>query len=127
MTNGAWVVRIPKPRRRVIGAAGVIVVVLVLVTMEVVSSTKRVELGGISFDVPISWSVHTDIPATTGRGQLLALIGTLPWGPCAAFDINCHFRERPSSQQIEVEVSSNANSPVPDCGDPFPPAGAATT
>ncbi|MBI2781570.1 MAG: hypothetical protein HYX55_07230 [Chloroflexi bacterium] len=85
-----------------------IVVVLLLATTALLNGTKRVQLNGISFDVPFAWTVHTDIPPTTGPGNAVALIGTLPWGPCDPYDINCHYRERLSSGQIEVEVSVNS-------------------
>jgi len=38
-------------------------------------------------------------------GQTFALVGTLPWGNCAASDINCHYQERLSEHQIQVELS----------------------
>jgi hypothetical protein len=92
-------------RRRVTAALVLTIALVVLAAAAVVSGTKRVALPGISFDVPFSWSVRTDIPATTAPGNALALIGTLPWGPCKEFDINCHYQEHLSAGQIEVEVS----------------------
>jgi hypothetical protein len=101
----AWVIRIRKPRRRTAIAAFVVVATVVLVASSVYNGTKRVSLGGLSFDVPFSWNVHTQIPPSTGLGTTLALIGTLPWGDCDAYDVNCHFQERLDRHEIQVEVS----------------------
>ena len=68
------------------------------------SDTARYENNGISFDYSASWTVHDQIPPTTGMGQTLALIGSLPWGPCQPYDINCHYEQRLGGGQIEVEV-----------------------
>jgi len=68
------------------------------------SDTARFGNNGITFDYPASWSVHDQLPATTGMGQTLALIGTLPWGPCAAYDVNCHYEQKLGPGQIELDV-----------------------
>jgi hypothetical protein len=104
-TPDSWVIRIRKPRRRTAIAAFVVVATVVLVASLVYTGTKRVSLGGLSFDVPFSWDVHTQLPATTGPGHTLALIGTLPWGNCEAYDDNCHYQERLDRHEIQVDVS----------------------
>jgi hypothetical protein len=100
----AWVIRIRKPRRRTAITALVLVAAVVLFVSLVFNSTKRVSLGGLSFDVPFSWNVHTQIPPTAAPGNIVALIGTLPWGNCDAYDVNCHFRERLDRHEVEVNV-----------------------
>jgi hypothetical protein len=101
----AWFIRIRKPRRRTAITALVVVATVLLVASSVYNGTKRVSLGGLSFDVPFSWNVHTQIPPTTGPGNTLALIGTLPWGSCDAYDVNCHYQERLDRHEIQVDVS----------------------
>jgi hypothetical protein len=101
----AWAIRIKKPRRRTAIAALVFVAAAVLVAFSVYNGMKRVSLGGLSFDVPFSWNVHTEIPGTTGPGAELAIIGTLPWGNCDAYDVNCHYQERLDRHEIQVDVS----------------------
>ena len=61
-------------------------------------------VNGISLDVPADWVIHDNLPPTTGMGQVYALVGTLPWGPCSDNDINCHYGERLDHHQIEVGV-----------------------
>jgi hypothetical protein len=103
--TGPGVIVLRKPRRRTVVVAVGVVAMLVLVSTVALNHPKRVSLGGITFEVPASWAVHTDIPPTTGPGSTLALLGTLPWGDCANSDINCHYQERLSRNEIEVEVS----------------------
>lgn len=101
----SWVIRIRKPQRRTAIATLVIAASLVVISTLVLNGTKRVSLGGLSFDVPFTWDVHTQIPPSTGTGSMLALIGTLPWGDCDASDVNCHFQERLDRHEIELQVS----------------------
>jgi hypothetical protein len=98
-------ITIKKPPRKVVVAVLLVAAVVIVATGLVLNSAKRVSLGGLSFQVPFSWAVHTDMPATTGPGNMLALIGTMPWGPCDSYDVNCHFQERLSRNEIEVDVS----------------------
>jgi hypothetical protein len=103
-TPDTWVMRIRKPRRRTAIAALLVVAATVLLASLAYTGTKRVSLGGLSFDVPFSWNVHTQIPPTSGLGNTLALIGTLPWGNCDTYDVNCHYRERLDRHEIEIDV-----------------------
>lgn len=64
----------------------------------------RFSAMGLSFDVPADWTIYDRMPATTGPGQIIALIGTKPWGPCEATDVNCHFQDRLGRNEIELEV-----------------------
>ncbi|HEY4228065.1 MAG TPA: hypothetical protein VGM49_06985 [Candidatus Limnocylindrales bacterium] len=59
---------------------------------------------GISFDYPYGWTVHGDLGPSSGAGSIYAVLGTLPWGPCDAYDINCHFAERLDRREIEIQV-----------------------
>jgi len=92
-------------RRTLIGGALAAALVVIGVALFIQISTKRISAGGLSFDVPFGWTVHTDLPPTTGMGQTFALVGTLPWGDCGAIDINCHYQERLSEHEIQVEFS----------------------
>ena len=95
---------IRKPRRQAVVAALATAAAIGIVVALVLGGTKRVSVGGLSFEVPFLWAVDTEIPPSTGMGHMLALVGTMPWGPCDANDINCHFQERLSRHEIEVEV-----------------------
>jgi hypothetical protein len=79
-------------------------VVLVAAAAILRPGTRTYARDGLTFDYPGAWSVHDQLPPSTGLGQAIAILGTLPWGPCAASDINCHYQERLGHDQIEVEV-----------------------
>ncbi|HJP87609.1 MAG TPA: hypothetical protein VJ850_01075 [Candidatus Limnocylindrales bacterium] len=66
--------------------------------------TNHVDLRGIAFDVPLGWNVNTNMPATTGPGQELAVIGTAP-DACGWDDYNCRYQERLSRHEIQIDVS----------------------
>lgn len=68
------------------------------------ATTHHLALDGIELDYPADWTVHDRLPASTGFGQVMAIIGTLPWGPCAPVDINCHYEQRLEPGQISVQV-----------------------
>jgi hypothetical protein len=86
------------------GALAVVTAALVAVALLLLPRTTRFSARGIEFQIPSSWSVHQDIPPTFGFGQVFALLGTMPWGPCEDADINCHYQERFGRHEIEVEV-----------------------
>jgi hypothetical protein len=99
--------RIPRLNR--MGAAlAILPIVVVVVLLLVWPRVTHFSADGISFDVPSGWTIHQGIGASSGPGQTLALIGTMPWGPCDAGDINCHFQERLSRQEIEVQIDLDA-------------------
>lgn len=102
-----WVIRVRKPRRRTAIVAVAIIAALIVAGSLMINGTKRVTLPGLSFDMPFGWDVHTDIPPSTGMGQTMALIGTLPWGPCDAYDINCHYAQRLDRGEVEVEIDDD--------------------
>lgn len=79
-------------------------VVVVAVTVLVWPRFAHFSAGGIAFDYPSGWTIHAPLPPTTGTGQSIALIGTMPWGPCEDSDINCHYRERLDRHEIEIEL-----------------------
>jgi len=64
----------------------------------------RLAIADLAVDYPSAWAVHTDMPRLTGFGQPLAILGTLPWGPCDETDVNCHFAQRLGPGQIDVQV-----------------------
>jgi hypothetical protein len=70
------------------------------------AATQHLSVAALEFDYPAGWSVNDQLPASTGFGQTLAIIGTLPWGPCAPSDINCHYQQRLEAGQITVEVGT---------------------
>ena len=78
-----------------------VIAVLVLVGRQ----PHRFAANGIQFEVPATWRIHDQIPGTMGMGQLLAIVGTMPWGPCDEVDLNCHYQERLGRNEIQVEVS----------------------
>lgn len=69
-----------------------------------VTATHHLSLGSLQLDYPSDWAVNDQLPLTAGFGQTLAIVGTLPWGPCATSDINCHFELRLEPGQITVEI-----------------------
>jgi hypothetical protein len=71
-------------------------------------ATKTFHASGISFDYPAGWDLHDQMPGTLGFGQEIAIVGTLPWGPCQPSDINCHYQERLDRGQIEIGISAVA-------------------
>jgi hypothetical protein len=93
-------------------AAGLTMTLLPLAVIAVLVAVgrqpHRFAANGIAFDVPAPWRIHDQIPASSGMGSTLALIGTMPWGPCDAYDINCHYQERLSRHEIQVDVSVQA-------------------
>ena len=70
-------------------------------------ANRHFEEGGLAFDYPSSWDIHYPGPST-GMGQTFAILGTLPWGPCGATDVNCHFQERLDRGEIQVDVGITA-------------------
>ena len=72
--------------------------------LQALPRVTRFSQAGLSFDVPSSWTVHDQLPPALGFGQTIALIGTAPWGPCAATDINCHYQERLGPHEIEISI-----------------------
>lgn len=68
-------------------------------------STNRYQTEGFGFDFPAAWQLHDEMPATTGFGQPLAVLGTVPWGPCLSYDLNCHYEQKLAPGQIEVNVT----------------------
>ncbi len=93
-------------RGRLAGPALALLPLIVIAVLVIVGrQPQRFAVDGIQFEVPSTWRIHDQIPPTSGMGSVLALIGTLPWGPCDASDINCHFQERLDRNEIQVELS----------------------
>jgi hypothetical protein len=69
-------------------------------------TTHHLSVRGLELDYPADWSVNDEGWQTTGFGEPLAIIGTLPWGPCALSDINCHYELRLDPGQITVEIGT---------------------
>lgn len=60
---------------------------------------------GLDFDYPATWSIHDQLPATTGFGSIWAIIGTHAWPPsCGASDINCYYQATLEPGTIAVEI-----------------------
>jgi hypothetical protein len=68
------------------------------------TGTRHLSVQGLELDYPADWSVYDQGWFSTGLGRPLAIIGTLPWGPCAASDINCHYERRLDPGQITVQI-----------------------
>lgn len=81
-----------------------LLVAVVAVALLMWPRISRPSAAGIAFDYPSGWTIHAPLPPTTGMGQGIALLGTMPWGPCDESDINCHYRERFSRHEVEVQV-----------------------
>jgi hypothetical protein len=98
-------------RRRWFGLvllATAIVVLLVIAWPRTSTYSTGSESGALTFEYPSGWAMHDRLPGSTGTGQVLALIGTMPWGPCAPSDINCHYQERFDRHEIEISVERGA-------------------
>ena len=67
-------------------------------------SVKPFAVQGLRMDVPAEWTINATGWPSSGLGSTWAVIGTLPWGPCLPFDLNCHDQQRLSAGQIEVAV-----------------------
>lgn len=60
---------------------------------------------GLDFDYPGSWSIHDQLPASSGFGQTWAIIGTQPWpSSCGASDINCYYEAKLEPGTIAVDI-----------------------
>ena len=79
---------------------------------------KHLSAQGIAFDYPASWTSRTDGWPSSGYGSVFSIIGTQPWGPCAASDINCHYEQKLGPQEITVELSAGTppNSTICELG-----------
>ena len=60
---------------------------------------------GLDFDYPGSWSIHDQLPASSGFGQTWAIIGTHAWpSSCGASDINCYYEAKLEPGTIAVDI-----------------------
>ena len=60
---------------------------------------------GLDFDYPASWTIHDQLPASTGFGQTFAVIGTHAWpSSCGASDINCYYEATLEPGTIAVDI-----------------------
>jgi hypothetical protein len=91
------------------------VVALVGTTLLIRPPTNRFQMDGVplTFNYPAGWTVESGELMTFGFGHMIELIGNVPWGPCAAGDVNCHHQhERFAPGQIEVEVGVAAHADI---------------
>lgn len=66
-------------------------------------ASRPFAVAGLTMDLPADWSVNSTGWPSTGFGSTWAIVGTMPWGACQGSDLNCHYQERLSGGQIEVE------------------------
>jgi hypothetical protein len=60
---------------------------------------------GLDFDYPGSWTIHDQLPASTGFGQTWAVIGTHAWpSSCGASDVNCYYEAKLEPGTIAVNI-----------------------
>ena len=60
---------------------------------------------GLDFDYPASWSIHDQLPSSSGFGQTWAVIGTQPWpSSCGASDINCYYESKLEPGTVAVDI-----------------------
>ena len=52
--------------------------------------------------------VHDQMPLELGGGQTIAVLGTLPWGPCDQTDLNCHLQQRLGPGEVDLTIASVA-------------------
>ena len=64
--------------------------------------TRHYAANGVEFDYPSGWTIHDKIPGTTGLGSEFLILGTLPWGPCDDYDINCHYQQKLDPGQVTI-------------------------
>lgn len=91
-----------------IGAAVLGLVVLVAQNLGglkglLLGASRPFAVAGMTMDLPAEWSVNSTGWPSTGLGSTWAIVGTMPWGLCLPTDINCHYQERLSGGQIEVQ------------------------
>lgn len=100
-----------------IALAATLTIVAVSVGLGVVGRFPTVDLGGlhhykaegIEFDYPASWSIHDQLPPTTGSGSTWAILGTHAWpASCGASDVNCYYEAKLEPGTIAVEVGLQA-------------------
>jgi hypothetical protein len=66
--------------------------------------TRHFTAQGIDLDYPASWYVSDDGWPSTGFGSTWAVLGTMPWGDCAAGDLNCHYQVRLAPGEITLQL-----------------------
>ena len=60
---------------------------------------------GIDFDYPAAWTIHDQLPTSSGFGSVWAVIGTHAWpSSCGASDINCYYEAKLEPGTIAVDV-----------------------
>jgi hypothetical protein len=63
---------------------------------------------GLDFDYPGAWTIHDQLPASTGFGQTWAVIGTHAWPPsCGPSDVNCYYEAKLEPGTIAVDVGTS--------------------
>jgi hypothetical protein len=68
------------------------------------AGTRSFSADGVTLTYPAGWIVNDKLPASSGLGSTLAILGTQPWGLCLPFDINCHNEQRLEPSQISVSL-----------------------
>ena len=78
---------------------------------------RTYDSGTFHFTYPGSWDIHTNLPATTGFGSTVAILGTLPIDPaCGDLDINCYYQEKlqPGTLSVVVGTATTAATTLLD-------------
>jgi hypothetical protein len=68
---------------------------------------RHFQAQGLDFDFPATWTIHDQLPSSTGFGQTFAVIGTHAWpSSCGASDINCYYEATLEPGTIAVNVGA---------------------
>lgn len=70
------------------------------------TGSRRLVLGNLEVTIPAAWWIHDRLPPSSGFGSMIAVVGTLPWGPCEDSDLNCHYEQKLGPGQIEVRFGT---------------------
>ena len=71
------------------------------------------DFGEFSLDYPADWAIHDKLPASSGFGSTIAILGTQTWGDCTASDSNCFYQRKLDAGAMSVEIGTAAAPGVP--------------
>ena len=73
--------------------------------------------GTFHFTYPGSWAIHTQMPSTSGFGQVAAILGTLPVDPaCGDIDLACYYQEQllPGTLTVQIGTANDSGTTIFD-------------